>query len=407
MATDPAYHFNRSVADSAAPPIPLATQWASAYAPPTPDHKLLNLAQGVPGDPPPTEFLARLARAAQDPATTGYGDLRGDLGLRQELANDVGQTYEGEVSRDDVVITAGCNIAFYSTIIALCQAGDEVILPTPWYFNHEMVLKQLSIGLVPLAAHPPTFLPSVSLARSLVTPKTKAIVLVTPNNPTGSIYPKELLREFATLAVEKGLALVLDETYRDFVEGRPHDLFCDADWRRYMIHLFSFSKSYAIPGHRLGAVVASPTFHQQLAKTLDCLQICPARPAQRVLEWAIEGTREWRTETRRELDRRQELFRESLDTVEGWQVATGSDYFAYVQHPFEGTSSESVARMLASQVGVVALPGTFFSPPFADINEDRYIRFSIANVSTEVLRQVPARLARLNELWPTLELSSK
>jgi aspartate/methionine/tyrosine aminotransferase len=127
-------------------------------------------------------------------------------------------------------------------MIALCQSGDEVILPTPWYFNHEMVLKQLSISLVPLPCQPPSFLPSVDLARSLVTPRTKAIVLVTPNNPTGALYPKELLEDFANLAEEKGIALVLDETYRDFVDGRPHDLFAETEWRKYLVHLFSFSK---------------------------------------------------------------------------------------------------------------------------------------------------------------------
>jgi len=127
-------------------------------------------------------------------------------------------------------------------MIALCQAGDEVILPTPWYFNNEMVLRQLSITLIPLPCSPPSFLPSVATARSLVTPKTRAIVLVSPNNPTGAIYPKELLREFAELAKESGVALVLDETYREFVEGRPHDLFEETEWMKYLVHLFSFSK---------------------------------------------------------------------------------------------------------------------------------------------------------------------
>ena len=132
-------------------------------------------------------------------------------------------------------------------MIALCRSGDEVILPTPWYFNHEMILKQLGISLVPLPSQPPSFLPSISLAQSLVTSKTKAIVLVTPNNPTGAVYPKELLKEFSSLAMEKNLALVLDETYREFVDGRPHDLFSETQWRQYLIHLFSFSKSVNCP----------------------------------------------------------------------------------------------------------------------------------------------------------------
>lgn len=106
-----------------------------------------------------------------------------------------------------------------------------------------MTLTQLGITPVPLPCAPPTFLPSASLCRTLVTPLTRAIVLITPNNPTGAIYPPSLIREFGELAREKGVALVVDETYREFLEGRPHELFVDEpEWRGFLVHLFSFSK---------------------------------------------------------------------------------------------------------------------------------------------------------------------
>ena len=90
-------------------------------------------------------------------------------------------------------------------------------------------------------------------------------------------------------------------------------------------------RSYAIPGHRLGAIITSPQLLIQINRTLDCLQICPARPAQRVVEWAIEGTRSWRDGVREELGNRQRAFREVLENVEGWEVETGAGYFAYVR----------------------------------------------------------------------------
>lgn len=106
-----------------------------------------------------------------------------------------------------------------------------------------MTLTQLGVHAVPLPCSAPTFFPSPAVARDLITEKTRAIVLVTPNNPTGAIYPPELLQEFADLVREKKLALILDETYREFiVERRPHYLFQDAKWRDYLVHLFSFSK---------------------------------------------------------------------------------------------------------------------------------------------------------------------
>ncbi|GAA5914213.1 hypothetical protein JCM6882_004752 [Rhodosporidiobolus microsporus] len=406
---DAAYSYSPHIEATAAPPIPLAGLWAKEYSP-TPSEPLLNLAQGVPGDPPPQELLQKLAEASADPSTTGYGGLRGDIGLRKELARDINQVYGCQAGGNpvdgekDLVITSGCNLAFYAAMLALARQGDEVIVPTPWYFNHEMILTQLGVTLVPLRCAPPAFLPSVADAAKLIRPgKTKAIVLVTPNNPTGAVYPPELLREFADLAEREKLPLVLDETYREFIEGRPHELFAETEWRKYLIHLFSFSKSYAIPGHRLGALAASPSFLTQVDKLLDCLQICPVRPAQRAVEWAVEATRPWREATRGKLARRQELFREMVREVDGWEVETGGGYFAYVKHPFPGASSELVASRLGALVGVVLLPGTFFSPPFEDVNDDRFIRFSIANVSEDILRQVPSRLRKLNAIWPSLD----
>jgi aspartate/methionine/tyrosine aminotransferase len=107
-----------------------------------------------------------------------------------------------------------------------------------------MTLTQLGITPVPLSCLPPSFLPSIDTCRALITPKTRAIVLVTPNNPTGAIISPTLLAEFGALAVEMGVALVLDETYRELLDDRPHDLFTTGEpsWRKYLIHLFSFSK---------------------------------------------------------------------------------------------------------------------------------------------------------------------
>lgn len=112
-----------------------------------------------------------------------------------------------------------------------------------------MTLHQLGIATVPLTCSAPSFLPSPTLCATLITPKTRAILLVTPNNPTGAIYPPALIREFAKLARDRKVALVVDETYREFLSpgsGRPHELFAaeeaDEHWRTYLVQLFSFSK---------------------------------------------------------------------------------------------------------------------------------------------------------------------
>ena len=148
-----------------------------------------------------------------------------------------------------------------------------------------MALNLLGIKAIPLKTRPENgFSPSVDLSRTLVGPKTKAIVLVTPNNPTGATYSPALIAAFSSLAQEKNLALIIDETYRDLmVTGSPpHMLFSTSaaphSWRSTFIHLFSFSKSYCLPGHRLGAIAASPQLLASIKSILDTLQICPPPP---------------------------------------------------------------------------------------------------------------------------------
>src|SRR5690606_8271339 len=120
-------------------------------------------------------------------------------------------------------------------------------------------------------------LPDLEAAKALITPRTKAIVMVTPNNPAGVEYPPQLIDAFRDLCRQHGLALVIDETYRDFHASpdAPHDLFIDPDWDDTVIQLYSFSKAYRLTGHRVGAVLTSPARLAEIEKYIDTVTICP------------------------------------------------------------------------------------------------------------------------------------
>lgn len=152
-----------------------------------------------------------------------------------------------------------------------------------------MTFQILGIQPLPLPLDPcNSFLPSLSDTRDLLSSPAgqdvKVIVLVTPNNPTGTTYPSGSIEGFADLAREKGVVLLVDETYRDFVRpaegsedleapGRPHTLFEREDWRSHVITIGSFSKSYKIPGHRLGYIVASEEVLVGVTTVADCIQV--------------------------------------------------------------------------------------------------------------------------------------
>jgi aspartate/methionine/tyrosine aminotransferase len=382
---------NPLLATTDVPPIPAAKAWALSY-----DGRhgpVIDLSQAVPGTAPPRALLDRLAASAAEAGAATYGPILGDPALREAFARDMSAFYAGSVGAADVAVTAGCNQAFFASMLALAKAGDEVLLPTPWYFNHKMTLDMLGIAAVPLPARAQNgFVPTVEDARRLIGPRTRAVLLVTPNNPTGATYPAETIADFRDLAEAAGITLVLDETYRDFLpegHGRPHRLFETDGWRGRLVHLYSFSKAYAIPGHRLGAIVADSALLAELAKVLDCIQICPPRPAQAPVAWAIEGTRAWREETRAGINRRIATFRSSIADAPGWEISAIGAYFAFVRHPFD-ENSEAVGERLAREAGVITLPGPFFGP-----GQERHIRFAFANVSDESLAGVSARLRLL------------
>jgi len=384
----PAFRFSANIRAVDTPPIPEAKGWITQY-----DGRhgpLIDLSQAVPGTPPPDALLDKLVEEAAGEAFR-YGPILGDSELRAAYAADVSTTYGTSVPDSQVAITAGCNQAFVATMLALAAPGERVILPAPWYFNHKMSLDMLGVGVVPLHCRPEDgFVPDVEQAAGLIDPSVKAILLVTPNNPTGAIYPPATIAAFAKLAREKGIALVLDETYRDFLpagSGRPHEELANPDWADHVIQLYSFSKAYAIPGYRLGAITAHAAFMAELAKVLDNIQICPPRIAQKAVAWAIEGIRPWREAQRDELRRRAEACRAAFAPLNAWRVDSVGAYFAFVAHPFPEKTAIETGRRLATELGILTLPGPYFGP-----GRETHLRFAFANVGVEVLSELPGRL---------------
>jgi aspartate/methionine/tyrosine aminotransferase len=375
------------------PPIPACRAWAARYA--GGHGKPLDLTQAVPGWPPPPEMLEALARAAADPAAATYGLLEGETALREALAEETRLLYGGGAQADDLRITAGANIGFNLAMAVVAAPGDEVLLPAPWFFNHEMALALRGVRAVPLPCRAADgFLPDPERAAALVGPRTRAVVLVTPNNPTGAVMPPELVGRFAELCRERGLWLVLDETYRDFLpEGQdaPHSLFRRPDWRDFVVQLYSFSKAYCIPGHRVGAVAAGPAFRAEFVKAVDNIQICPPRPPQFALAWAVPALRGWRVDNRALIAARAAAFRRALAAgAPEWRIDAIGAYFAWVRVPDAAPDSAAAAERLAAERGLVSLPGAVFGP-----GGERHLRLAFANTDEATIAEVPKRLAGL------------
>jgi aspartate/methionine/tyrosine aminotransferase len=366
---------------------PIAEVWSWLKNPDSPS--LIDMCQAVPAYLPAQSLRDYLGAAISQGEGAGYTSIQGIEPLRNALAEDINQRYQATVTPDDLLITAGCNQAFCAVIDTLCEAGDEVIVALPCYFNHQMWLTIRGITPRYLSLNTDTAIPDPAEVAKLVTPRTKAIVLVSPNNPTGATYSPECIEQFYQQAREHNLALLVDETYRDFIDldKPPHHLFQHSDWSDTFIHLYSFSKVFALTGQRVGAIVCSQSLRQQIAKVQDCAIICAPHHGQLAATYGLQHLQEWKREKYLAMAKRGEALKLAFEAPDlNYKLLSVGAYFAYVKHPFE-VDSKTVARRLVEEFDVLCLPGEFFGE-----DQEQYLRFAFANVDDARFPELVKRL---------------
>lgn len=379
------------------PPVMEARRWLDGVTHPA-DRPLINVSQAAPVEPPHPDLRQAMADAVlYDDSAHLYGPVLGNPALRAELAARTARLYGGTVTPAQTAITSGCNQAFAAAIATLCAEGDEVIVPVPWYFNHKMWLDMAGAQAVPLACGD-DLLPDPAAAAACITPRTRALVLVTPNNPTGVEYPDGLITAFFDLARAHGIALIVDETYRDFHASPdiPHSLFQRDSWDDTLIHLYSFSKAYRLTGHRTGALIASPARLAEVEKFLDTVTICPAQVGQHAALWGMRNLDQWLAGKRDEILARRAAITANMPMLaaEGWQLRGLGGYFAYLHHPF-ALSSADLAPLLVREAGVLCLPGTMFYPADHPAGQAQ-LRIAFANLDAAGIATLFARLKKLD-----------
>lgn len=388
------FKLSTTLLRTGAPPIMDAFRWLE-HPRRHIERSLLNLSQAAPSDPPPKAIRDELARlVVEDASVHLYGPVLGLQELRARVANHWSSLYQGDVSEKQVAITSGCNQAFCAAIAAVAAPGDAVILPTPFYFNHRTHLTTMAVTaeLLPVG---PDMLPNAKDAARRITSKTRAIVLVTPNNPSGAEYPAELISEFADLARASGIALILDETYRDFHadEGPPHHLFARSDWADVLIHLYSFSKVFRLTGHRVGAILAARRALNEVEKYLDNVTICANQLAQRAALFGLETQSDWVAMERAEILHRRASLEALAKDMPHARLRSSGAYFGYFEIEHALPSDEFAQAFLHDQ-SVLILPGTFFAPRRVDGGDglaEKTIRVAFANTDAKGLQTFAER----------------
>lgn len=380
-----AYPINDAVAATIAPPISEAFSW---IPPTTGNRAFINLSQAVPGYPPAEALNARIAGLAAEPDMHLYTEILGLPALRAAFADSVRSDYGGDAATEDVAITAGCNQAFCLAMAAIARPGDNVILPLPYFFNHHMWLTMQDIE--PRLFESDGGPADGARAEALIDGRTRAIVLVSPDNPTGMVRTPEAIAEFHRIAARHGIAFVMDETYKEFrgFPGPAHALFGEPGWRDTFVHLYSFSKTYALTGYRVGAIAGAPRLIGEIEKLMDCLAICAPHLSQAAVAHAIAELDRWKADKVTLMQGRLEALRTAFaNPALGYRLVCSGAFFAWVEHPFAGVPAKQVARRLAAHHGLLVLPGSMFGPG----QEDR-LRIAFANADAALMPEVVERL---------------
>ena len=374
------------------PPISEVKNWVATR--PSGGPELIDLCQAVPDYAPAPELTEHLSGLLPDPLLSKYSPDEGLPEVREAICGYYQRKYGARLSPANLCMTIGASQAFWLAIVTLCRAGDEVVLQAPCYFDHPMVLDMLGIrGVCAPFVEADGGLPSPATIEGLITDRTRAILLVSPSNPTGAITPPAVIDELLEVARRHDIALVLDETYNEFIPGgsRPHELFSDPEWGGNLVHIASFGKTYALTGYRAGLLAASEGFIHHALKAQDTMAVCQPRITQHAVKFGVENLDGWVAANREMMARRHDMFRaEFMKPGNRFHLSSSGAFFAWVRHPFDGCSGREAAKRLVDRAGIICLPGEVFGAGL-----EGYLRLAFGNIREET---IPEAVRRFREL---------
>ncbi|MEQ1636846.1 MAG: pyridoxal phosphate-dependent aminotransferase [Methylococcales bacterium] len=350
----------------------------------------LSLGQGMVAFPPPPAALNAIRTFGARQEDHWYSPALGTprlleritAKLRGENAIDCTQGYR-------VMVTAGSNMAFLNVLLAISDPGDEIILPLPHYFNQEMAVRMLNCTpvLVPTDGQ---YQLQLDLLRAAITPKTRAIVTVSPNNPTGAVYPEVLLRAVNALCLEHQLYHISDEAYEYFTYDQAKHFSPGSipGAEQYTISLYSLSKAYGLASWRMGYMVFPEALLPALLKIQDTNLICPPLISQYAAMGALEaGVGYCKTQLKPLAAIRSQVIAALQTLTDICQVTHTEGAFYSFLHLHTNINDVELVKQLISGFKIAVIPGCAFG-----IEEGCYLRVSYGMLHEKNVSEALQRL---------------
>jgi aspartate/methionine/tyrosine aminotransferase len=338
--------------------------------------EIIHLEIGEPDFETP-RHIREAGKRALDDGATHYGPAAGLPELREAIAKHVSATRGVPVSPDEVVVTPGGKPIMFFTILALVNAGDEVIHPNPGFPIYESVINFVGGVPVPIPLREETgFGFDLGEFERRLSARTRLIIVNSPQNPTGGVLDRDQLERIAAAAAERGIPILTDEIYREFLyDGEFVSMFGLPGVREHAVLLDGFSKTYAMTGWRLGYGVMPVALAEHVTRLMVNSASCTASFVQLAGVTALEGDRTAVAHMVAEFRRRRDLIVQGLNRLPGVScILPRGAFYAFPNVRGTGRPAAEVAERLLTEAGVAVLPGTAFGA-----DGEGYLRLSYAN----------------------------
>ena len=343
----------------------------------------ISFGQGIAFYGPPAEAFNNVQKCLPNESINRYGPVEGIPELQEALINKLKVVNGiGIDSSNAVIVTAGSNMAFNTAILAITDPGDEVILPLPYYFNHEMSLMMERCKPVLVSCNEDFHL-NIEKIKSAITGKTKAIVTISPNNPSGAVYTQQELLEINQLCKEHDIYHISDEAYEDFYYEQ-HQHFSSAshqNTQQYTISLFSFSKGYGFAGWRIGYMVIPEHLLPAVKKIQDTILISPPVISQHAAVGALSTNSDYLQDKKNAMSSKRNLVLRKLNNLSCLKMKPTSEGAFYTLLNIDSMQEDmQLAETLIKKHSVATIPGSAFG-----IKAGCYLRLSYGALSDQII----------------------
>lgn len=352
----------------------------------------ISLGQGVVYYGPPPEAIALLPQFLNNPANHQYQPVQGIAPLLETIEVKL-QAFNGIKinGQNCIVVTAGSNMAFMNAILAITSTGDEIILQTPYYFNHEMAISIAGCRPV-LVPTDENYQPCPGAIAKAITKRTRAVVTISPNNPTGAVYLESALRQVNQICRERSIYHISDEAYEYFTYNGVQHISPGAFPKssEYTISLYSLSKAYGFASWRIGYMVIPEHLLVPVKKIQDTILICPPVVSQYAALGALQAGIDYCQIHISALSKVRQLVLSSLNRLQDLCTiapADGAFYFLLKVHTARG-AFELVERLIREHQ-VAVIPGTTFG-----MNNGCYLRVAYGALQKETAVEGIERLVQ-------------